>query len=136
DHAAQILGAGRVLVAWEMGDEPWLHLASWSPAGMTVTRHGPGEFNPLVPPELADAVVLCTTARSQRNCVFVDRNGAHLEWNGLPVHAGLARSLDGGGMLSAPINCDRLSGRVFLTDLTAPTAELMTLAGVVAREIG
>ena len=135
-HAAQILGAGRMLVAWEVGDEPWLHLASWSPAGMTITRHGPGEFDPIVPPELADAIVLCTTARAERNCVFLDRNGAHLEWNGLPVHPGLARRLDGVGLLSAPINSERLSGRVFLTDLTAPTAELMTLTGVVAREIG
>ena len=135
-HAAQILGAGRMLVAWEVGDEPWLHLASWSPAGLTITRHGPGEFSPLVPPELADAIVLCTAAGAERNCVFLDRNGAHLEWNGLPVHAGLARSLDGVGLLSAPINSERLSGRVFFTDLTAPTAELMTLTGVVARGIG
>jgi signal transduction histidine kinase len=134
-HAAQILGAGRMLVAWEVGDEPWLHLASWSPAGMTITRHGPGEFSPLVPPELADAIVLCTAARADRSCVFLDRNGAHVEWNGLPVHAGLARRLDGVGLLSAPINSERLSGRVFLTDLTAPTAELLTLTGVVAREI-
>ena len=29
-----------------------------------------------------------------------------------------------------------MAGRVFFTDLTAPTAELMTLTGVVAREIG
>jgi signal transduction histidine kinase len=134
-HAAQILGAGRVLVAWEVGDEPWMHLAAWSPAGMTITRHGPGEFDPIVPPALADAIVLCTTAGAERNCVYLDRNGAHIEWNGLPVHPGLARRLDGVGLLSAPINSERLSGRVFLTDLTAPTAELMTLTGVVARQI-
>ena len=136
EHAAQILGAGRMLVAWEVGDEPWVHLASWSPAGMTITRHGPGEFDPLVPPTLADAIVLCTTAHAERNSVFLDRNGAHIEWNGLPVHPGLARRLDGVGLLSAPISSGRLSGRVFLTDLTAPTAELMTLTGVVARHIG
>lgn len=135
DHAAQILGAGRMLVAWEVGDEPWVHLASWSPTGMTITRHGPGEFDPLVPPALADAIVLCTTAGAERNCVFLDRNGAYIEWNGLPVHAGLARRLDGVGLLSAPINSEHMSGRVFLTDLTAPTAELMTLTGVVARQI-
>ena len=134
DHAAQILGAGRMLVAWEVGDEPWMHLASWSPAGMTITRHGPGEFDPIVPPTLADAIVLCTTG-AERNCVFLDRNGAYIDWNGLPVHPGLARRLDGVGLLSAPINSERVSGRVFLTDLTAPTAELMTLSGVVARQI-
>jgi signal transduction histidine kinase len=136
DHAAQIIGAGRLLVAWEVGDEPWVHLATWSPAGMAITRHGPGEFNPLLPAELADTIVLCTTLRAERNCVFLDRTGAHVEWNGLPVHPGLARRLDGVGLLSAPITSGRLAGRVFFTDLTAPTAELMTMAGVVAREIG
>ena len=135
DHAAQILGAGRMLVAWEVGDEPWVHLASWSPGAMTITRHGPGEFDPLVPAALAEAIVLCATADAERNCVFIDRNGAHIDWTGLPVHPGLARRLDGVGLLSAPINSERVSGRVFLTDLTAPTAELMTLTGVVARQI-
>jgi len=135
-HAAQILGAGRMLVAWEVGDEPWVHLAAWSPAGMTITRHGPGEFDPIVPPALADAIVLCTTADTERNCVYLDRNGGHIEWNGLPVHQALAQRLDGIGLLSAPISTGRLSGRVFLTDLTAPTAELLTLTGVVARQIG
>jgi signal transduction histidine kinase len=136
DHAAQIIGAGRMLIAWEAGDEPWLHLATWSSAGVTITRHGPGEFDPLVPPDLADTIVLCATARGGRNCVFLDRSGAHVEWNGLPVHAGLAQRLDGVGLLSAPLGSERVTGRVFFTDLTAPTAELMTLAGVVAREIG
>jgi signal transduction histidine kinase len=136
DHAAQIVGAGRLLAAWEVGDEPWLHLATWSPAGMTITRHGPREFQPLVPAELTDSVVLCTTAHAEHNCVFLDRTGAHVDWNGLPVHPGLARRLDGVGLLSAPITSERLAGRVFFTDLTAPTAELMTMAGVVAREIG
>lgn len=136
EHAAQILGAGRMLVAWEVDDEPWMHLAAWSPAGITITRHGPREFDPLVPPALADAIVLCTTAGADRNSIFLDRNGAHIEWNGLPVHPALARRLDGVGLLSAPIKAARLSGRMFLTDLTAPTAELMTLTGVVAREIG
>ena len=136
DHAAQIIGAGRLLVAWEGDDEPWVHLATWSPAGMTFTRHGPSEFNPLVPAELADAVALCTTANAERNCVYLDRTGAPVEWKGLPVHPALARRLDGVGLLSAPIASERLTGRVFFTDLTAPTAELMTMAGVVAREIG
>lgn len=136
DHAAQIIGASRALIAWEVGDEPWVHLATWSPAGLSVTRHGPGEFNPLVPADLTDAIVLCTTTGSERHCVFVDATGSHMQWTGLPVHAALARQLDGVGLVSAPIRSDRIAGRVFFTDLTAPTAELMTMTGVVAREIG
>jgi signal transduction histidine kinase len=136
DHAAQIIGAGRALVAWDAGDEPWLHVAVWSPAGLRITRHGPSEFSPLVPSELADAIVLCTTSGAGQSCVFLDRNGVYVDWSGVPVHPGLAPLLDGAGLLSAPISKDHLTGRVFFTDLTSPTAELMTMAGVVAREIG
>jgi signal transduction histidine kinase len=136
DHASQIVGAGRTLVVWEVGDEPWVHLATWSPAGLTITRHGPSEFAPLVPAELADAVVLCAVSDSERNSVFLDRNGSYVEWTGLPVHPGLARRLDGAGLLSAPLAKEGVSGRVFFMDLTATTAELMTIAGIVAREIG
>jgi signal transduction histidine kinase len=135
-HAAQILGAGRALVAWEVEDEPWLHLAEWSPAAIGVSRHGPDEFNPLVPADLADAVVLCIAGAAERHCVYLDRHGAHVAWNGLPIHPALARRLDGAGLVSAPIRSGRISGRVFFTELTAPTAELMTMTGVVAREIG
>jgi signal transduction histidine kinase len=135
-HAAQIVGAGRATVAWEAGDEPWLHLAAWSPAGITITRHGPSEFSPLVPADLADAIVLCTTSGAEQRCVFLDRGGELVPWQGPAFHPGLARRLDGIGLISAPIRLERVEGRVFFTDLTAPTAELMTMTGVVAREIG
>jgi signal transduction histidine kinase len=135
NHAAQIIGAGRMLVAWEVGDEPWLHLATWSTANLTITRHGPDEFNPIVPPELANSVVLGTAPSADGESVFLDRNGVRGHWHGPPVHPGLAGRLDGVGLLSAPFSSEQLSGRVFFVDLISPTAELMTMAGVVAREI-
>jgi len=134
-HAAPIVGAGRALVVWEAGDEPWAHLATWSPAGFAVTRHGPDAFSPIVPPELADVVVLRTAAIGTHS-VFIGKTGSYVEWNGLPAHPGLVRLLEGAGLISAPFRTERVAGRVFFTDLTAPTAELMALTGVVAREIG
>jgi signal transduction histidine kinase len=136
EHAAQIVGATHALVAWEADDEPWMHLATWSPAGLTVTRHGPSEFHPLVPLELDAAIVLCTTTGAERSCVFLDQDGGHVQWDGVAVHPGLARRLDGVGLVSAPIRSERIDGRVFFTDLLAPTSELMTMTGVVSREIG
>ena len=48
----------------------------------------------------------------------------------------LVANLDVEGVASAPFQTDRLSGRVFLSDLQHPTAELLSLTVVVAREIG
>ena len=135
-HAAPIVGADRALVVWEADDEPWLHLALWSSAGfLTVTRHRPDAFSPIVPAELADVVVL-RTATIGANAVFVGKTGAYVEWKGLPAHPALVRLVEGAGLISAPFNTERVAGRVFFTDLTAPTTELLALTGVVGREIG
>jgi signal transduction histidine kinase len=48
----------------------------------------------------------------------------------------LVAGLDVQGVASAPFRTDRLSGRLFLSDLQHPTAELLSLTVVVAREIG
>ena len=61
-HAAQIVGAGRALVAWEAGDEPWLHLARGRRRASRSRGMAPDEFGPIVPAELADVVVLRTAA--------------------------------------------------------------------------
>ena len=40
-----------------------LNIALWSPGGspsVTITRHAPGEFDPLVPAPLAASAFLCT----------------------------------------------------------------------------
>jgi signal transduction histidine kinase len=135
-HAAQIIQAGRAVLVWETGDEPWVHVARWSPAGLDITRHGPGEFMPLVPDELAASVVLSVDPHAGSHAIFDASTGAYGEWRGAAVHENLLRQVRGGTLLSAPIVTEELAGRVFFTDLLAPTAELTTLAGVVAREIG
>jgi signal transduction histidine kinase len=47
-HAAHIVGAERAVALWEVGDEPWVYTASWSVDRMTVSKHGPEEFDSLV----------------------------------------------------------------------------------------
>jgi signal transduction histidine kinase len=48
----------------------------------------------------------------------------------------LVAGLDIEGVASAPFQTDRLSGRIFLSEFEHPTAELISLTVVVAREIG
>src|SRR4029078_1719351 len=58
------------------------------------------------------------------------------EWHGLPLHVALMPHLRGDGVASAPFRTDQVSGRAFFSALGNPTAELMSLTEVVAREIG
>src|SRR5207244_3393555 len=105
-------------------------------AAVDVTRHPPGEIDPVVPPPLADAVILCAAALSNSNTSLVKMGGATSEWHGLPLHAALMPRLRGTGIASAPFHTELVSGRVFFSDLGNPTSEVMSLTEVVGREIG
>jgi signal transduction histidine kinase len=136
EHAVQIVGARFAVVAWEAAHEPWMHLASRSPSAVAVSKHAPGEIDPVVPPPLADAVILCATELSDSNISLVKWGDATWEWHGLPLHGALASHLSGIGVASAPFHTEQVSGRVFFSDLGDSTAELMWLTEVVARQIG
>jgi signal transduction histidine kinase len=135
EHAAGILGAHRAVVAWEDGDEPWLHIAAWTPAGVAVTRHRSGSIEPLVPTVLAAATVLSPSATGTAHTVYTDGTDTRTTWHGQAVHRVVGDQLDGVGLISAPLALDRVSGRVFFSDLNAVTAELVALTAIVAREI-
>ena len=135
-HAAHIVGADRAAVVWEIAEEPWVHVASWSPADLEVTKHGPEAFYPLVPENLTDAAFLCTEALNETAKVLVHDGHGASEWRGLPLNPDLLARLGGTGVASALFRTDRISGRIFLSDLGNATAELLPLTAVVAREIG
>src|SRR5262249_58379364 len=52
EWAGDIVGAPRVLIAWEDTNEPWLYLGSWDRGNFQSTRERPGSMEPLVPGEL------------------------------------------------------------------------------------
>ncbi|HYM25653.1 MAG TPA: histidine kinase, partial [Vicinamibacterales bacterium] len=58
------------------------------------------------------------------------------KWRGLRVHAALVDRLSGHGVASAPFETARISGRAFFSGLGTPTADLLPMAEVVARELG
>jgi signal transduction histidine kinase len=136
EHAAHTLGAGRALVAWEDEDEPWVRTAAWSAATLVVGKHPPAEFAPLVPANMTDAVILCTGPLTASTIAFASAGERSIECPGLPAHPGLLARLGGEGLASAPFRTERVSGRVFFSDLGGPTAESVVLTEVVARAVG
>jgi signal transduction histidine kinase len=135
-QAAQTLGAGHVLVTWESAEEPWTLVTSWSAPDLTVTTHGPGHFDSVVPVELAQSVILCDTPLTYAAVALVSTNGHASEWRGLPIHPELRRSLGGPGLASAPFQTARISGRVFFSNLGGLTVESIVVTQVVARAVG
>jgi signal transduction histidine kinase len=135
-YAAQLVGAGRVVVVWEAGDEPDARLACWPDANAVVSKHRPGELTPAVSPTLEDAMFVAAgpIGRSQTMMVAGDR-GRMAAVDGR-VHPRIVEQLGGEGLASAPFSTDRIVGRVFFSDFASPAGELVPLTEVVAREIG
>ena len=136
EHAAGIIGAGRATVVWDGDDEPWVYVASWSASGFITGKHAPTELDPVVPPQLDDAAIVCADALTCDALSIVSRTGTLEEWRGLPVHPALVPRLLGTGFASAPFRTESVSGRVFFTDLPTSTVELLPLLEVLGREIG
>jgi signal transduction histidine kinase len=138
-HAAALLSADRALIAWDIAEEPRLNIAMWAPeagAGLVLTRHAPGEFDPLVPPTLGASAFLSAGPLSQDGVVLTSYRGAQRKWRGLPVHPALVERLAGEGIASAPFQTPRISGRAFFTGIDSPSSDLLPVAVVVARELG
>jgi signal transduction histidine kinase len=135
-YAAQLVGAGRVVVVWEAGDEPDARLACWPEANAAVSKHRPGELTPVVSATLEHATFVAAgpIGRSQTMMVAGDR-GRVTAVDGR-LHPRIAEQLAGQGLASAPFSSDRVVGRVFFSDFASPAGELVPLTEVVAREIG
>jgi len=138
-HAAGLLSAERALIAWDIAEEPRLNIAIWSPEtepALVLTRHAPGELDPLVPPPLTASAFLSAGALSREAVVLTSYRGAERKWRGLPVHPALVARLPGEGVASAPFQTARISGRAFFAGIDSPSSDLLPVAEVVARELG
>jgi signal transduction histidine kinase len=134
-HAAGLLGAGRALLVWETGDEPWRRVATWHEGALRVARIGPEEGAPAVPPALAGASFVCVDAIGDAARVRASGPEGLFHWQGAPIEASLHARLEGSGLASAPFRTDRVEGRIFFSDLGQPATETLSLTEVVAREV-
>lgn len=137
EHAARILGARRAVLVWDLEEEPTVNVASWSMNHLTVTTHSPEGWTPLLPQALAQRTFLCLGAVTSASAVLVhEHDGRLTERRGLPLPARVLAMLKGTGLASAAFSTERVSGRIFFTDLGTPTSEIVPLTDVIAREIG
>jgi len=136
-HGAEILGARSAVIVWEVGEEPTVRVASWSAEGLPLAKHSPSDLIPLLPDGLDGRTFLCAGAVNPESTILVNDGGGRLvERRGLPLRRAALDLLKGSGLASASFHTDGVSGRAFFTDLGTPTAAIVPLTEVVAREIG
>jgi signal transduction histidine kinase len=132
EHAAQALGAPRVLLAWVEREEPWLYLASWSAGAFARERAAPEAFGGLVAAPLAQDSFLCLDAAAPEPAVL-HRSPAGLQrWRGSPLDDGLRERFSLRAVLSLPFQSESVEGRLFFADKADMTSDDLVLGEVVA----
>lgn len=135
EHAAGILGAPRVLMAWEEPEEPGLRLALWSRGEFQWSREPPGAFQPLVAEPLAGADFLCPDARPPLPTVLWTSDGGFQRWQGAPLHPDLSARFAVGAVLALGLRGEGFEGRLFSLDKPGMTSDDLVLGEVVARQV-
>jgi len=134
-YGAGIVGARNVALIWSEDEEPWRYVA-FASSDVTIERHPPADFEPIVPADLADDTFLCMTPLDAGAMIRVSRAGRLSARAGLPVHPDLVARLGTAPLASAAFRAGQLSGRVFFLGLSEPTAEALPLVELVGREVG
>ncbi len=135
-HAADIVGASRVLVVWEAADEPDTFVASWPDDSGRIEHQAPGQITPAVSPQLeSSTIVLAGNVDARSPVLITTERGTAVETEGR-IHERILARLGGRGLASAAFRTDRVAGRVFFADFVSPPGELVPLTEVLGREIG
>jgi signal transduction histidine kinase len=140
EHAARVLGAPRVLLAWVESEEPWLYLASWQGGELAFRREPPEAFDPLVAPALAEGSFLCpepgdppSPSSPPSPPIVLLRTAAGLRrWRGLPLHPGLAAELGAAPLLGVRLRSESFEGHLLFLGKRAMTSDDLLLGEAVA----
>lgn len=137
ERAAGILGAPRLLVAWEESAEPWLHLALWSPRGLEAGREPPGTFEPLVAEPLAESSFACgdAAAATPRVLLHTSRRRRLSRYRGQPLHPDLRARFAIRSVIALVLGGSGIGGRLFALDKERPSAGDLALGEAVARRV-
>ncbi|HET7318670.1 MAG TPA: histidine kinase [Nitrospirota bacterium] len=134
-HAATILNAPRVVLAWEEAEEPWLHLASWSRDGCQYRREPPAVFGTLVAEQLSGTSFFCQNAGDPQSPVIHSDRAGLRRWQGTPLDPELQKNFAVRAILASRFTGEKAAGYLLSLDKTPMTADDLVLGGIVANEV-
>lgn len=130
EHVATTLNAGRAVLLWEEGEEPWLHVARWERGEFTWDREAPDRYEPVVTEALKRSSFYTRNLHVDDPKVFYRIEADIYAYRGRPVHPELAPMLAERSLLSVCVEGESLEGRLFVGDAPPPTAD-----GLLAAEL-
>ena len=135
ENAARILGAPRVLVAWEEPEEPWLQLALWRDGRIQSWSEAPETFDPVVAQPLTGLSFLSGNVSAPVPVVLYRGPKEARGWRGAPIHPALRSRFAIGAVLCFPLHGECLEGHLFALDKPRMTGDDLLLGEVVAHQV-
>jgi signal transduction histidine kinase len=130
-HAANVLGAPRVIAIWEEAEEPFVKLASWDQGRYQQITEPAGTFGDLVAPALTTSAFSTENANSY---LALLRTG-HMRLNVPLVHPDFLRRFRIIGMASAPFAGSICRGRMFIVDRSNWGYDHLLLTEIIAARM-
>ncbi len=134
-YAATILGAPRILLAWEAEEEPWLHLALWTKQGCQYSREHPDAYGTLVAKQLADTNFFCRNLANPQSQVVHNSPVCLQRPQDSPLHKRLQERFAINTVLVTRLKGEKNSGYMMMLDKKTMTGDDLTLCGIVAHEV-
>ena len=134
-HAAVILSVPRIVLVWQEGEEPWLHVAVCERDRFELLRERPDAFGTLVAEPLENSSFFCDDA-SARACFVIYRvPGGFDSFRGRPLDAAFCDRFRVRSVLALRIAADTIDGRLIALDRAASVDDIL-LGDIVGRLVG
>lgn len=136
-HAAEAMGAPRLVFTWEDREDPWLNIALVGERDTVLSRAAPDEFSPLVASDLEEVAFLCPNVRGGPGVLTIYGTDRDLGRRcGAPVNRAFADRFEMRSVVSVPVGLDESVARLFFLDKPRLASDDLTLAAVIATAVG
>jgi signal transduction histidine kinase len=132
-HAADLLGADRMILAWEEEEEPWLHLAVWTRDEFSYSRERPDVFGAIVAEPLTGSSFFCLDAFQSEPTVIRNSPTGLDTWRGTPLQRQLQECFAIRAVLALKLKGERTEGYLLALDKNHMTADDLILGEIVAN---
>jgi signal transduction histidine kinase len=132
---SDVLGAPRILLAWEEQEEPWLNLALWSGQELQWTREAPHALTPLTVDALAEVDFFCADVDAATPTVLYAAEGEFARWRGAPLNPQLQARFEIKRVLSVQFQSANLTGRIFWLDKSRISTDQLAFGQLIARQV-
>ena len=132
-YAASVLGAPRLVLAWEEGEEPSVQIALRAGDTFELSRQRPDAFGNLVAESLERSSFVCSNLGSGRPRVLQRVSGGFRFWSGEPIDSRFVQLYDFKNALVLRLSAESIEGWLFALDKPRPSPEDLLLGDIVGR---